>query len=414
MTIDQNELQVFNLINQERSNAGLSRLSWHLELDNAAEGHSQDMGDQDFFDHRNPNNGLTSGERATAAGYQGSRIAENIGAGYTTPEDLVRGWMNSDQGHRETILNPDLEHIGVGYYYLPNDSGSVNRQHYWTAVFGAGDPDPGDPNPVVPDPGNQTIPLGVAPKSFSHQLNRNGSERVYSFSINETSSINLNLQIDVPIVGVGQGIGDDANLYFYEDTNGNGVFDVNNDQQLASSLEWRNSDDGINYRATPGTYFARVRAYSTGFDGDLDYNLDISATPISPGAYDAPNLISVPTGYQVDFDRGWHWLLENSVGDSDTVDTYAFSVPQPLGSDTYRANISLYPESYDADIRVIQDLNNNDIVDLADEVFKYSNNWGTTPESITDIPPGDYFLQVYQYSGNTNYEVSFDLRRVLG
>lgn len=42
--------------------------------------------------------------------------------------------MNSP-GHRTNILNPEYQEIGVGYYFLANDTGSVNYKHYWTQVF---------------------------------------------------------------------------------------------------------------------------------------------------------------------------------------------------------------------------------------------------------------------------------------
>lgn len=402
--------EVLNLINQERNNAGLSPLLWHPQLDSAAEGHSQDMALQDFRGHTG-SDGSSISDRITAAGYEWSQVAENIGAGYATPEAVVQGWMNSPP-HRAHIMDPNLEHIGVGYYYLENDTGSENWNHYWTLTFGAG----GSPPPSDEDPGDESISVGVAPNyppySDSNSLDENLTDRVYNFSLDDTSSINLNLQIDVPIIGVGQGIGDDADLYLYEDSNGNGVFDTS-DGLLASSLEWRNSDDGINYRADAGTYFARVHAYATGFDGSLDYTLDLSATPIQPLPAAAPNLISVPTGFEIDFEYAHQWRLNNSVGNSDTVDTYAFSVPERPGSDVYQAEISLSGLSNDADIRLIQDANDNDIVDPG-EVFDFSYNGGTASESITDIPTGDYFLQVYQYSGDTDYEVIFELNEVLG
>lgn len=69
------------------------------------------------------------------AGYEWIRVAENIAAGSPTPERVMDAWMDSDD-HREHILNCALEEIGVGYRYLPNDSGSTNYYHYWTQVFG--------------------------------------------------------------------------------------------------------------------------------------------------------------------------------------------------------------------------------------------------------------------------------------
>lgn len=84
---------------------------------------------QDFFDHRQ------MVERVRAEGYQYSLVGENISAGNSTPEDAVRRWMNSP-GHRDNILKPEFRDLGVGYYFLDPDPGSVTYRHYWTQVFG--------------------------------------------------------------------------------------------------------------------------------------------------------------------------------------------------------------------------------------------------------------------------------------
>lgn len=55
---------------------------------------------------------------------------ENIASGYSCPEAVLRGWMNSE-GHRKNILSPKYTHIGVGYYY----TSSGNYHHYWTQEF---------------------------------------------------------------------------------------------------------------------------------------------------------------------------------------------------------------------------------------------------------------------------------------
>ena len=73
-------------------------------------------------------------QRIAAINYEYYSATENIAAGYTTPEAVVEDWMNSD-GHRDNILNCNLQEIGVGHYYLANDSGSVNYHHYWTQIL---------------------------------------------------------------------------------------------------------------------------------------------------------------------------------------------------------------------------------------------------------------------------------------
>lgn len=130
---DQNQSQssfayrVFELTNQERVKAGLLPLEWSDSLAAVALAHSKDMAIRGFFDHTNPD-GLSPFDRMKNAGISYRRAAENIAAGQQSPEAVVNGWMNSS-GHRANILNPQLTHLGVGYYA----GGSYGS--YWTQCF---------------------------------------------------------------------------------------------------------------------------------------------------------------------------------------------------------------------------------------------------------------------------------------
>ncbi len=126
--------RVLELTNAQRLQAGLQPLTLNSKLNNAAQAHSEDMAIHDFFDHKG-SNGSSIGDRAIASGYNFSRLGENIAAGYATPEDVVQGWLNSP-GHRANILNPSYREIGIGYYYLANDTGNINYSYYWTQDFG--------------------------------------------------------------------------------------------------------------------------------------------------------------------------------------------------------------------------------------------------------------------------------------
>lgn len=127
--------RVLDLTNMERSKAGLPPLTFNPQLAAAAQKHSQDMALRDFYGHNSPD-GRTLGDRVKEAGYPFSFVGENIYASPATPEEAVAGWMKSE-GHRRNILNRDYKEIGVGYYFLANDTGNVNWKHYWTQVFGA-------------------------------------------------------------------------------------------------------------------------------------------------------------------------------------------------------------------------------------------------------------------------------------
>ncbi len=125
--------RVIELTNVERSKLGLPALKVNTTLDTAAQNHTRNMADQDFFSHTGKD-GSSPTNRVQSIGYKGV-AGENIAAGSTTPEDVLAQWMNSP-GHRANILNTDYQEIGVGYYFLANDTGSVNYNRYWTQVFG--------------------------------------------------------------------------------------------------------------------------------------------------------------------------------------------------------------------------------------------------------------------------------------
>ena len=126
--------QVVELTNAERAKAGLNPLTLNNQLAQAAQGHSDSMAADDFFNHTGAD-GSDVSDRVEDTGYQYSRTGENIAAGQTTAEQVVQGWMDSP-GHRANILNPDFTEIGIGYEFLEDDTGSVNYNHYWTQVFG--------------------------------------------------------------------------------------------------------------------------------------------------------------------------------------------------------------------------------------------------------------------------------------
>ncbi len=121
--------RVIELTNQERKKRGLNSLTWNGQLFQAAQNHCVNMAKGNFFDHRQFQ------ERVKAQGYPSSWIAENIAAAHSSPEDVVRGWMNSP-GHRKNLLNPAYNEIGVGHHYEKNDGGSLRHKHYWTQIFG--------------------------------------------------------------------------------------------------------------------------------------------------------------------------------------------------------------------------------------------------------------------------------------
>jgi uncharacterized protein YkwD len=124
------EQEVLELVNLEREIENLNPLIWDDALGTAARSHSTDMAQLNYFSHTSLD-GRTFNQRITAASYPYNTCGENIAAGYSSPQAVMNGWMNSP-GHRANILNSAFCDLGVGYAF-----GSASTYgHYWTQDFG--------------------------------------------------------------------------------------------------------------------------------------------------------------------------------------------------------------------------------------------------------------------------------------
>lgn len=107
------EQQTFDLTNAERTRRSIAAVQWDKLAAAAARAHSNDMLAQSFFSHSNPD-GLSPFDRMKNKGIVYTTAAENIAAGYTNSIYAHYGWMNSTDGHRETILDSKLKRLGTG------------------------------------------------------------------------------------------------------------------------------------------------------------------------------------------------------------------------------------------------------------------------------------------------------------
>lgn len=116
--------EVIRLTNVERAKYGLRALSEDWELSRVAQYKSQDMRNKRYFSHTSPTYGSPF-DMMRSFGISFRSAGENIAMGYSTPAQVVNGWMNSP-GHRANILNASFTHIGIGY---------VADGNYWTQMF---------------------------------------------------------------------------------------------------------------------------------------------------------------------------------------------------------------------------------------------------------------------------------------
>jgi uncharacterized protein YkwD len=143
------EQRVIELVNQARRAAGLAPLKSVEPLIGSARWFARDMATYDYFAQDHDSYYRSRGELVHACDWRTrvgrfyaswTTLAENIGAGYDSPELLVEGWMGSP-GHRAKILDQGQWETGVGFW----SGGSEGA--YWVEDFGRRD----DVFPVVID-----------------------------------------------------------------------------------------------------------------------------------------------------------------------------------------------------------------------------------------------------------------------
>ena len=116
------EAQVADLVNQERSKAGLKPLTLRADISKVAEAKSQDMVNKGYFSHQSPTYGSPF-DMMKKFNINYRTAGENIAQGQRTPGEVMDAWMKSP-GHRQNILSAQYDSIGVG---------EVNKT--WTQMF---------------------------------------------------------------------------------------------------------------------------------------------------------------------------------------------------------------------------------------------------------------------------------------
>lgn len=111
MSDEQFAAEIFRLTNIERTKNGKPLVQTNDDLNRAAMQRAREISIK--FSHTRPDgtNALTVFEEYNHI--PDNNAAENIAAGFTSPQDVVDGWMGSS-GHRVALLNTHSTHLGVG------------------------------------------------------------------------------------------------------------------------------------------------------------------------------------------------------------------------------------------------------------------------------------------------------------
>lgn len=116
--------QVITLVNEERAKYNLAPLTTEENISAAALTRAKEI--VTSFSHTRPD-GTSFSTVLKEHGVSYKMSGENIAWGQSTPEEVVKGWMNSP-GHRANILKEQFTSIGVGFY-------TENGRNYWTQLF---------------------------------------------------------------------------------------------------------------------------------------------------------------------------------------------------------------------------------------------------------------------------------------
>ncbi|MGD1920961.1 MAG: hypothetical protein ACFCAD_20040 [Pleurocapsa sp.] len=235
--------------------------------------------------------------------------------------------------------------------------------------------------------------------SLAGQLPGSGIRDDYFFTLDNSNSLNLNLSFN----GIPDSSQNSVTTIIYEDLNGNSSYNLGEEIELLLTSANETTSTGF-LDLTAGDYgisLLSIRDDPTNYEINLDVESGTSTSvgtgninPFDPSnieRYFGTSLI----GEQAAVETG-------NINDSNPSDAYSLSVvPGAI------INISLSGLSNDADLRVVRDLNFNNIIDDG-EIYATSESSGTGSENILMNLEGDNFVEVYQYEGSTDYTLQFD------
>lgn len=119
--------RVLELINEERAKEGLGAMVMDAGLVNVATIRANEIIVD--FSHTRPD-GRSCFTAYAECGVSYRSAGENIAAGQSSPEEVMRQWMNSP-GHRSNIMNASFGRVGIGA--VTSDAGGY--RYYWVQNF---------------------------------------------------------------------------------------------------------------------------------------------------------------------------------------------------------------------------------------------------------------------------------------
>ncbi len=116
-----------------RSFAPVPPVRLSTTLGAVARGHAMDMATHEYFEHQDLS-GHTPADRVRASGYREKLVGENIAYGPQSPEEVVRGWLDSP-GHCENLMDSRFMEMGIAYAFGHAPAPTSGLGLYWVQVL---------------------------------------------------------------------------------------------------------------------------------------------------------------------------------------------------------------------------------------------------------------------------------------
>jgi hypothetical protein len=212
----------------------------------------------------------------------------------------------------------------------------------------------------------RAITVGSSTTSYTDWVGSTDTNNYYCFSLANSGNFNLGLT----------GMTADADVLLLNSSG----------SVIASSTNGGTASESITSQLSAGTYYIRVYPYQS---ANTNYNLAVSAAPLAPVDLAGNTLATaraITVGSSTTSYTDW-------VGSTDTNDYYRFSL-----ANSGNFNLGLTGLTADADVQLLNS---------SGSVIASSVRAGTASESITSqLSAGTYYIRVYPYSGNTNYNLA--------
>ena len=119
------ESEILDLVNQHRSQLGLSILKPLNIVSNTADTHTEYMIEVGQISHDN----FSERSQNLMNKANAKLVAENVAYGFNSAQGVVKGWLNSE-GHKAIIENPKYTHFGIS-----TEACAITGRNYFTQIF---------------------------------------------------------------------------------------------------------------------------------------------------------------------------------------------------------------------------------------------------------------------------------------